>query len=139
VSSGLHEQVSRIYDKTGVIMFKKSLMAAGATAALMFVGSAAFADDCTNDSRAPADCGWNCPAPVIAGNWVWRPSVGVPEFAWGFGTPGSAISQQVGLPGSSGNYLNDQGGFSWLLEKSLCVNGNTARQTTNGIQSGCGE
>lgn len=120
-------------------MFKKSLMVAGTTAALMLVGSAAFADDCLNVSRAPAACGWTCPAPVIAGNWVWLPSIGVPEYAWGFGTPGSAISQQVQLPGSSGNYLNDRGGDSWLLGNSICVNGNTARQTTSGVQSGCGE
>jgi len=119
-------------------MFKKSLMGAGTTAALMLVGSAAFADDCSNVSRAPAPCGWTCPAPVINGNWVWLPSIHVPVFAWGFGTPGSAVSQQVQLPGSSGNYLNSRGGSSWLLENGTCVNGNTARQTTSGIQSGCG-
>lgn len=122
------------------------MMVAGATAALMFVGSAAFADDCENVSRAPADCGWTCPTVVTVGNWVWLPSlvnIGVPaEFlpnAWGFATPGSGPSQELGFPGSNGNYLNEQGGFSWLHENSLCVNGNTARQTTNGIQTGCGE
>jgi hypothetical protein len=79
---------------------------------------------------------------VVDGNWVWLPSIGVPEFAWGFGTPGSLPSQQFGLAGANGDYLNDSGGFSWLLEKSLCVNGNTARATANsthGVQSGCGE
>jgi hypothetical protein len=26
-----------------------------------------------------------------------------------------------------------------LLENSVCVNGNTARQTAHGVQSGCGD
>ena len=112
--------------------------AAAATSALLLVGAAANADDCANVSRAPAACGWSCPGPVTQGNWVWLPSIGVPEYAWGFATPGSLPSQGLGFPGANGNYLNQAGGFSWLLENSLCVNGNTARQTTNGIQSGCG-
>jgi hypothetical protein len=120
-------------------MMRRILSVAATTGALMLIASASFADDCINISRAPAACGATCTAPVIEGNWVWLPSIGVPEWGWGFGTPGSWISQQVQLPGSNGNYLNDRGGDSWLLENSVCVNGNTARQTTNGVQSGCGE
>ncbi|WP_426996431.1 hypothetical protein [Pseudarthrobacter sp. N5] len=119
-------------------MFKKVFAVAGATAALMLVGSAAFADDCVNVSRAPAACGWTCQGPVVEGNWVWLPSIGVPEWGWGFATPGSVPSVGFGFPGSNGNYLNQSGGFSWLLENGVCVNGNTARQTSQGIQSGCG-
>ena len=122
---------------------KGLLATAAATAALVLVGTAANADDCVNLSRAPAPCGMDCTSgPVTQGNWVWLPSIGVPEPAWGFGTPGSLPSQQVGLPGANGNYLNEGGGVSWLHEKSLCVNGNTARATANsthGIQTGCGE
>jgi hypothetical protein len=76
---------------------------------------------------------------VTQGNWVWLPSIGVHAYAWGFATPGSLPSQGLGFPGANGNYLNQGGGFSWLLENSLCVNGNTARQTSHGIQSGCGQ
>lgn len=120
-------------------MLKRVLGVAAATAALtLFASSAAFADNCENVSRAPADCGWNCPSPVTVGNWVWLPSIGLPEFSWGFATPGSGPSQQFGFPGANGNYLNDSGGFSFLLENGLCVNGNTARQTTQGVQTGCG-
>lgn len=123
-------------------MLKRLLATAAATAALLLVGTAANADSCANVSRAPAACGWSCPAPVVVGNWIWLPSIGVPEPAWGFATPGSVPAQQLGSPGANGNYLNDRGGASWLLEKSLCVNGNTTRAAANsihGIQSGCGE
>ena len=116
---------------------------AAATSALLVAGAAANADDCANVSRAPAPCGWTCTSgPVVVGNWVWLPSIGVPQYAWGFATPGSLPSQGLGLPGANGNYLDQAGGFSWLLENSLCVNGNTARaaaNSTNGIQSGCGK
>jgi hypothetical protein len=119
-------------------MMKRILATAATTLALAMVGAAANADTCSNVSRAPAPCGMTCTAPVVDGNWVWLPSIGVPEAAWGFGTPGSQPSQSFGLPGASGNYVNDRGGFSWLLEKSICVNGNTARTTDHGVQSGCG-
>lgn len=121
-------------------MFKKGMAVAGATVALIMIGGPAFADDCANISRPPPGCGMNCGNPVTAGNWVWLPSVGVPEPAWGFGTPGSEISQLAGLPGGAGNYLNDRGGDSWLLENSAtCSGGAAARQTTHGIQTGCGQ
>ena len=115
---------------------------AAATAALVLVGTAANADSCANVSRAPAPCGMSCTSPVIDGNWAWLPSIGIPFPAWGFATPGSLDSQQFGAPGANGNYLNQRGNLAWLLENSLCVNGNTARamaNSTHGIQSGCGE
>jgi hypothetical protein len=121
-------------------MFKRLSVLAGATVALILIAGPAFADDCVNVSRSAPACGMSCSAPVISGNWVWLPSIGVPEPAWGFGTPGSIVSQDAGLPGGSGNYLNDRGGVSWLLENSaVCQGGATARQTTHGIQTGCGE
>ena len=117
------------------------VVAATVVAALALAG-VAFADSCANVSRAPAACGMTCPAPVIDGNWVWLPSIGEPVPAWGFSPPGSITSEQAGLPDANGNYVNQQGNFSWLHENSaLCTgNGNasTAHQTDHGIQSGCG-
>jgi hypothetical protein len=95
----------------------------------------AFADSCSNVSRAaPAPTG---PGPVIKGNWVWLPSIGVPVEAWGFAPPGTFDSTQFGFPGANGNYTNGQ--TSSLLGMSAnCPPGTNAnRQTTNGIQSGC--
>jgi hypothetical protein len=121
-------------------MFKKVLAVAGATAALMMIAGPALADDCVNLSRPAPECNMSCTAPVISGNWVWLPSIGVPEAAWGFGTPGSIISEQADLPGSAGNYINDRGGVSWLLENSaICADTVPSRQTEHGIQTGCGE
>lgn len=137
---GIHAALAVLTPTTEEPKFKKSFAVAGATVALILIAGLAFADDCSNVSRPAPACGLSCSAPVVSGNWVWLPSVGVPEAAWGFGTPGSVISQDAGLPGGSGNYLNDRGGFSWLLEKSaICNDGASARQTGHGIQTRCGE
>ena len=109
-------------------------MAIGAAALLM--PAAAWADSCSYASRAPAPCGTNCAGPVIEGNWVWLPSIGVPQFAWGFAPPGSADSTAFGFPGAHGNYTNGQTS-SLLGMSAICSGANTARQTTNGVQSGC--
>jgi len=95
----------------------------------------AFADSCANVNRAaPAPTG---PGPVIKGNWVWLPSVGVQVDAWGFAPPGAADSVNFSFPGANGNYTN--GATSSLLGMSaICsTSGVPTRQTTNGIQSGC--
>ncbi len=105
---------------------------AAAIALLGFAGTAA-ADNCFNASRPggslssnPADFS----APVLKGNWVWLPSIGVPLAAWGFGPPA--------------NYLNSGGNEAWLLENTpYCAAGgflfyNGPRTTSNGVQSGCG-
>ena len=95
----------------------------------------AFADSCSNVSRAaPAPTG---PGPVIKGNWVWLPSIGVPVDAWGFAPPGTIDSTGFGFPGANGNYTN--GATSSLLGMSaICsASGVPSRQTTQGIQSGC--
>ena len=93
----------------------------------------AFADNCFNASRPgnglstnPADFS----APYFKGQWVWLPSVGVPEPAWGFEVPE--------------NYLNASGAEAWLLENTpYCEAGGILfyggpRTTDHGIQSGCG-
>jgi hypothetical protein len=97
----------------------------------------AFADSCSNVSRAaPSPTG---PGPVIKGNWVWLPSLGDPSLpqAWGFAPPGALDSTAFGFPGANGNYTNGQ--TSSLLGMSAnCPPGSNAnRQTDHGIQSGC--
>ena len=105
-------------------------------AALLTV-SAALADSCGNLSRAPAPCGTDCTSgPIVQGNWVWLPSIepGAPPI-WGFNPPGAPDSA-LGFPDANGNHA----GASLLDMSAICKgNGNaaTARQTTNGIQSGC--
>ena len=115
--------------------FKTFFVVLAAFAALA-IPAAAVADSCANVSRAPAPCGMNCTAPVVEGNWVWLPSIGVPFPAWGFAPPGATDSVAFGLPGANGNYTN--GSTSSLLGMSdICQNGNTSRQQEHGIQSGC--
>lgn len=106
----------------------------GVVLALTLAG-VTLADSCANVSRAPADCGWNCSAPVIEGNWVWLPSVDVGEYAWGFAPPGAFDSQQNGFPGANGNYLN---GFSSSLlgHSAYCLKG-VNQDKSHGIVSGC--
>jgi hypothetical protein len=113
---------------------KKIKLAIAAAGVAALVPVIAHADSCANVSRAPAPCGFSCPAPVFVGHWVWLPSIGVPFPAWGFAPPG--------MNGTSGNYQNQaKSGASaaWLLENSaICVKGVPSRQTAHGIQSGCG-
>jgi hypothetical protein len=97
----------------------------------------AVADSCANVSRAPAPCGMSCTGPVIDGNWVWLPSIGVDFAAWGFAPPGSEDSTLFGFPGANGNYTNGNTG-SLLGMSNNCPAGNNAnRQQDHGIQSGC--
>jgi hypothetical protein len=102
-------------------------------ASFAVTGGSALADSCWNASR-PAP-GPN--QPVITGNWAWLPAVepGAPPI-WGFAPPGAPESTANGLPGANGNYTN--GNTESLLGMSaICTSGVSARQTTNGIQTGC--
>ena len=99
----------------------------------------AAADSCANVSRAPAACGFNCDDPVIQGNWVWLPSIGVPAPVWGFAPPGAGDSTANGLPGANGNYTNGQTS-SLLGVSAVCQGGgnvDNVRQGSHGIQTGC--
>jgi len=121
-------------------VFKKTLAAAGLTAAFMLISTSAYALDCTNTSRPPAACGAVCTdGPIIDGNWAWLPSVfpGAPE-AWVFVPPGTV--QGFGLPGEKGNYQNGEGYA--LLVNAICDSQGSVlvkRQTDHGIQlmEGC--
>ena len=121
-------------------MKRNFIVGAAIVIAGLFAAGTAGADSCANVSRAPAPCGMTCTSPVIVGSWVWLPSIGVPFPAWGFSPPGSITSQQAGLPNANGRYLNQSGVETWLLENSaICASGTVvSRQTTHGVQSGCG-
>ena len=99
------------------------------------IAGTALADSCANVSRAPAACGWSCSGPVIQGNWVWLPSVGAPQYAWGFAPPGAFFSKLFPFPGANGNYQN---GFSQSLlgHSAYCLKGVNATKS-HGIVSGC--
>ena len=97
----------------------------------------AAADSCSNVSRPAPACDLSCTSPVIVGEWVWLPSIGVPEEAWGFATPGT--DDAAGLPGQNGNYTNGQT-ISLLGVSAVCDGGGNVqnvRQSSHGIQSGC--
>jgi hypothetical protein len=80
----------------------------------------------------------NCTAgPVTDGNWVWLPSIGVPDPVWGKAPPGGADSVQLGLPGANGNYTNGKTSSLLGMSNNCPPGNNPARQTTHGIQSGC--
>lgn len=106
----------------------------GALLSLMVAGTA-LADSCANLNRAPAPCGFSCTGPVVEGNWVWLPSIGVNAPFWGFAPPGGTDSTLFGFPGASGNYQN---GFSESLlgHSAYCLDGVNADKS-HGIVSGC--
>src|SRR5687768_12308397 len=106
----------------------------GLTLSLLIAGTA-FADTCLNLSRSAPACHPTCAAPVIRGNWVWLPSIGVPVANWGFAAPGGEESVNNGLPGANGNFTNGEGS-SLLVNSAYCEKGvNTDR--SHGIVSGC--
>ena len=101
----------------------------------LLIAGTAFADSCYNTDRAAPACDPNCTAPVIEGNWVWLPSIGVNFAAWGFAPPGGPESVNNGFPGANGNYTNGDS-ESLLGKAAYCTKGvNTDRQ--HGIGSGC--
>jgi hypothetical protein len=115
---------------------RRRIVGAGIGVALsLAIAGTVLAGSCSNISRPAPDCGLACNEPVIHGNWVWLPSVGEAEEAWGFEPPGTDESVEAGLPGQHGNYQN---GFSESLlgHSAYCTKGvNTER--THGIVSGC--
>ena len=125
----------------------KLLLAIGAAGVALSVPATALADSCANVSRPAPACGFSCTSPVIEGNWVWLPSIGDPAPIWGFSPPGTTVGALFGLnfPDIHGNYQNvaktSTGPVieAWLLENSaICKKGIPNRQTSHGIQSGCG-
>ena len=112
-------------------------------AVALAIPAAAVADSCANVSRPAPECNLSCTSLVTDGNWIWLPSIpGIGKFLpplWGFAPPGAEDSQNLGLPGSNGNYTNAQTS-SLLGMSAICQGGGNvqnARQGTSGIQSGC--
>lgn len=95
-------------------------------ASLGIMANVALADDCVNLSRSAPD---PAAGPIFKGNWVWLPSVGVPEEGWGFAVPGGEFSSH---PGNFRNFTVT-GNDSLLVNTGACANPN--RQTTKGIQN----
>jgi len=119
---------------------KVKLLVAGAVLGLgLAVPMAASADSCANVSR-PAPTNYDrAMGPLIQGNRVWLPSIGVPFQAWGFATPGTIDSIEGGFPGANGNYTNGQTA-SLLGMSAYCTDRGKViqvRQTDHGIQAGC--
>ena len=80
----------------------------------------------------------NCTeGPVIEGNWLWLPSIGVPVPAWGFVSPGTEPAVELGTPGANGNYTNGKT-ESLLGVSAVCQgkgNAQNARQQDHGIHA----
>lgn len=108
--------------------------ALGVALALGIAGTA-LADSCANVSRSAPACNLSCSGPVVEGNWVWLPSIGVPFAAWGFAPPGADESVANGMPGANGNYQN---GFSESLlgHSAYCLKGVNSDKS-HGVISGC--
>jgi hypothetical protein len=109
----------------------KMLVGAAVVAGVLAVPATAFADSCTNVSRDT-----NAPGGAtveMKGNWVWLPQFGI----WGFAPPGGPDSVSSGAPGANGNYGVNKPDALLSASNNCPPGNNTARQTTNGIQSGC--
>jgi len=104
-----------------MVSFRVLAVVAGSVAALA-APIAADASSCANFSRPAPACNLSCTSPVVDGNWVWLPSIGVPQAAWGFAPPGTFDSQAFGFPGANGNYTDGQTA-SLLGMSALCTNG----------------
>jgi hypothetical protein len=118
----------------------KSLLVGALVALALAIPAVAVADSCSNADRAAPACDLSCTSPVYVGNWVWLPSLNPSLPAkWRFAPPGTIDSTTAGLPDQNGNYTNGQTS-SLLGTSALCDPTSTAtsaRQTVNGIQSGC--
>ena len=118
---------------------KLKLLAVSLAATAALAGPAvASADSCANVSRPAPTKTTTTSGPITKGNWVFLPSIdSTAPPLWGFGTPGTADSQALNLPGQHGNYTNGKT-QSLLGVSANCPPGsNPNRQITHGIQSGC--
>src|SRR5437588_9959161 len=72
----------------GVVMKRRLAIALTAGALALGTPIMAHADSCANVSRAAPTNYVPGSGPLVEGNWVWLPSIGVPVQAWGFAPPG---------------------------------------------------
>ncbi len=118
----------------------KTLLVGAALVAVLAVPAVASADSCSNLSMPAPKHVSTTSGPVTRGNWVWLPSLGIPDPAWGFSPPGTADSQAgvvsaSGLPDQHGNYTN--GYSSSLLGHSAYCTKGVNQNKSHGIVSGC--
>jgi hypothetical protein len=76
---------------------------------LSLAAPAALALSCDNVSRAAPK--GEVSGPIIKGHWVWLPSIGVPEDAWGYFPPGTF--------GTNGNFTDRQDGFAAWKQRAV--------------------
>ena len=108
---------------------KKRILVLVAMLAMMVLlaAPAALALSCDNVSRAAPK--GETSGPIIKGHWVWLPSIGVDEEAWGYFPPGTL--------GSNGNFTDGKT-HSLLGTSAQCdPSKTTSRQTEHGVQTGC--
>ena len=110
-------------------MMKRSVVLVAKLAMMVFLAApAALALSCDNVSRQ-APKGDTSSGPIVKGHWVWLPSIGVPEEAWGFFPPGTEDT--------NGNFTNGKT-HSLLGTSAQCdPSKDTSRQTEHGVQTGC--
>ncbi len=109
-------------------MMKRMLVLVAMLAMMVLSAApAALALSCDNVSRAAPK--GVASGPIVKGHWVWLPSIGVPEEAWGFFPPGTE--------GTNGNYTDGKT-HSLLGTSAQCdPSKTTSRQTEHGVQTGC--
>jgi len=110
-------------------MMKRIVLLVAMLALMVFLAApAALALSCDNLSR-PAPEGDTSSGPIVKGHWVWLPSIGIDEEAWGFFPPGE--------PYANGNFTNGKT-YSLLGTSAQCDPAKTtSRQTEHGVQTGC--
>ena len=96
---------------------------------------AALADSCDNTSRAAPNV--TGPGPIVKGNWVWLPSIGVPVESWGFAPPGTIESTLFGFPGANGNYTNGQTSSLLGVSARMTPSVSLPRWQSRGFEHGC--
>ena len=109
-------------------MMKRIVLLVATLAMMVFLAApAALALSCDNVSRAAPK--GDTSGPIVKGHWVWLPSIGVDEEAWGFFPPGTE--------GTNGNYTNGKT-HSLLGTSAQCdPSKTTSRQSEHGVQTGC--
>ena len=109
-------------------MTKRIVLLVAMLAMMVFLAApAALALSCDNVSRAAPK--GETSGPIVKGHWVWLPSIGVDEEAWGFFPPGTL--------GTNGNFTDGKT-HSLLGTSAQCdPSKTTSRQTEHGVQTGC--
>lgn len=124
-------------------MSPKSWFVGAALVAALASPVAALADSCSNASRPAPQPGTGTTVDTPYGPAVVKGNSVYAGGSWDFITPGTNLQQLAGVnytqPDANGNFTDGKT-HSLLGNTPICQPGSTAstaRQTTNGIQSGC--